>query len=439
MITHPILTELANHGVRMGIGALKAFLSHTGVSTKQFPFVIHVGGTNGKGSVCRMLEAMYRDAGYSVGLYTSPHLQNVNERIRVQGMDISDGNLDRLLRDTHDQAVEWSNTEGFDLDVPLTYFELMTATAIRCFAEERVDVVILEVGLGGRLDATNILRSTVSCIVSIDYDHTDVLGTDLSSIATEKAGIIEQEQVVVIGNMDDNANRVIRFIAENKASMVHQLGEDFHFTETTEGLHFQSEEFRLEDVRVGLVGAHQKHNAALALQIVHSQQCVRPVSIPSMLRGLSSVVHPGRLEWVSKDLLVDAAHNPAGAKKLYDYLQDIRQQSEHSLPITLMLGCSSGKDIRSIGVILAPAVDRIFTTHCRHPRALSSTDVAREIKGGTPVFDMGAVEEAISHCRWGEELVVVAGSIFLVGAVRSIVRSSIDQTLPEVLPSIDRT
>ena len=437
MITHPILTELANHGVRMGIGALKEFLSFTGVSTEAFPFVIHVGGTNGKGSVCRMLESVYREAGYSVGLYTSPHLQNVNERIRVRGQDISDVDLDRILRDTHTLALDWSVTEGFDWDVPLTYFELMTATAIRYFSEQQVDVVILEVGLGGRLDATNILKSTVSCIVSIDYDHTDVLGTDMSSIATEKAGIIEQNQVVVIGNMEDNANRVIRFIAEGRESTVQELGDAFHYTETTEGIHFQSDEFRLEYVRVGLVGAHQKHNAALALQIVHSQQCVRSVSISSMLRGLASVKHPGRLEWVSEDLLVDAAHNPAGAKKLCDYLQDFRRQSP--LPVTLLLGCSSGKDIRSIGVILAPAVNRIFTTHCSHPRALSSTNVAREIKVDTPVFDMGDVEEAISHCRWGEEVVVVAGSIFLVGAVRSIVLSSIDQTLPEVLPSIDRT
>ena len=143
MITHPILSELANHGVRMGLSNLKRFLAHIGISSNQFPFVVHVGGTNGKGSVCRILEAIYLDAGYKVGLYTSPHVQHVNERIRVAGNDIDSGQLSKLLEITQDAATQWSIMEGFDTDIPLTYFEMMTAVAIQYFVHHETDVVIL--------------------------------------------------------------------------------------------------------------------------------------------------------------------------------------------------------------------------------------------------------------------------------------------------------
>ena len=418
MITHPILSELANHGVRMGLSNLRAFLEHIGISPNQCPFVVHVGGTNGKGSVCRMLEAVYLEAGYKVGLYTSPHLQHVNERIRVSGADISSADLSKLLENTQLAAAEWASLEGFDSEVPLTYFEMMTAVAIQYFVHEKTDVVILEVGLGGRLDATNVVDATVSCIVSIDYDHTDVLGEDLASIATEKAGIIKEGQDVIFGVMNDSVDRVLRYIAGTKGATIHQLGQHFHFSVGTDGLSFQSGTFRLEGVKIGLEGNHQCHNAALALEIVHSQQHLRPVTVSSTLRGLAHVQHSGRLEWLTDTVLLDAAHNPAGAEKLAEYLQEIRRTNK--LPITLLLGCSKEKNLRSISVILGSVVDRIFATHCSHPRAKSSSDIVREVKVETPIFDMGDVEDAIQHCRWGEELVVVAGSIFLVGAVKDL-------------------
>jgi dihydrofolate synthase/folylpolyglutamate synthase len=294
----------------------------------------------------------------------------------------------------------------------------MTAVAIQHFVQEQTDVVILEVGLGGRLDATNVVDTTVSCIVSVDYDHTDVLGEDLTSIATEKAGIIKEGQDVILGVMNDSVDRVFRYIAGTKEATIHQLGQHFNFSVGSEGLSFQSGTFRLEGIKVGLKGNHQYHNAALALEIVHSQQHLRPVTVSSTLRGLAHVEHAGRLEWLTDTILLDAAHNPAGAEKLAEYLQEIRDT--HKLPVTLLLGCSQEKNLRSISVILGGAVDRIFATHCSHPRAKSATDIVREVKVDTPIFDMGDVESAIQHCRWGEELVVVAGSIFLVGAVKDI-------------------
>ncbi len=441
MITHPILTKLANHGIRMGVDNLRDFLLHVGISSNHFPFVLHIGGTNGKGSVCRMLESIYQTAGYKVGLYTSPHLQNVNERVRVGGQDISDEDLSRLLHDTQEKSALWAMQEGLATDAPLTYFEMMTAVAIQYFEEQSVDVVILEVGLGGRLDATNVLNTSASCIVSIGLDHTDVLGSDLVSIATEKAGIIKPNQSVVFGTMDDSASRVLRYIANERGAHIHQLGQGFYFSDTADGFHFQTDNFRLEGVQVGLEGEHQRHNAALALQLVHTQQGHKPVMVSDMLRGLSKVQHPGRLEWMGRALLLDAAHNPAGAEKLSQYIQTIR--ASDSRPVTLLLGCSAEKDIRSIAVILSACVDRIFATHCSHPRAKMSTDIVKELRLDSPIFDMGSIEEALQHCRWGEELVVVAGSIFLVGAVKTLLNDSAElpttSASPEVLPSSDHS
>jgi len=424
MITHPILSDLAKHGVRMGLRNLEDFLAHLQITKDHFGFVIHVGGTNGKGSVCRMLEAIYRDAGYSVGLYTSPHLEQVNERIRLNGESIGDAALSALLGKTQKESIEWFHQDqaSFSQDVPLTYFEMMTAVAIQYFAEHNVEVLILEVGLGGRLDATNLFDTSVSAIVSIAYDHMDVLGSDIGSIATEKSGIIKVGQDVVVGMLPEEGSRIIRFIAEDKEARLHQLGLDFHVSFDDTGAHFQSEKFRLENVQVGLLGAHQVQNAAVALQIVHTQQHLRAVSISSILRGLTNVSHPGRLQWVGTNLLVDAAHNPAGAQKLADYILQVKQ--ERKLPITLLLGVSEDKDLRGIGVILSQVVDRIFATQCSHPRAKSSSEIVKELKVDVPVHDMGSVETALQHCRWDEEIVVVAGSIFLVGAVQSILNSS---------------
>ena len=153
----------------------------------------------------------------------------MNERIRVAGNDIDSEHLSKLLEITQDAATQWAIMEGFDTDIPLTYFEMMTAVAIQYFVHQETDVVILEVGLGGRLDATNVVDSTVSCIVSVDFDHMDVLGDDLSSIATEKAGIIKEGQQVVLGTMNDSVTRVLRYIAGTKNAIVHQMGQHFHF------------------------------------------------------------------------------------------------------------------------------------------------------------------------------------------------------------------
>ncbi len=417
MLTHPILSKSAKSGVRLGLESLKTFLIDHSIDVHSLPFVIHISGTNGKGSVCRMLENIYLQAGYSVGLYTSPHLQDVNERVRINGKNISDGKLEYWLEHTENLVSKWSKQNGFNEPTSLTYFEMMTSIAFQEFIQQKLDVVILEVGLGGRLDATNIVTPSITGIISIGLDHQDVLGNDISSIATEKAGIVKQGVHLVVGSVTQEALTAIRLIAEEKNSQIHLWSTDYHALSNENGLTWTSDDIHLQNIEIGLPGNHQIHNAGVALKLVQLMQQQRPVSTANLRLGLKTVTHPGRMEWIGKNVLLDSAHNPAGARQLAEYLLNLKGSDDRK--ITLVFGCSVDKDIRNIALQLSPVVQRIFATHCSHPRACQSDDLVRIVKTDAPIFDMGSIENVVTHCR-EDDLVVVAGSIFLVGAARQL-------------------
>lgn len=444
MYTHPILSNLATAGIRMGLDRLRQFLEHIGYGQLSMP-CMHVAGTNGKGSVCRMLESIYVQQGLRVGLYTSPHVQRINERVRVDGADISDEKLHFLLEDLYAQAALWAKEWGYTEQQPLTYFEMMTALAIVHFIQSGVELAIFEVGLGGRLDATNIIQPVVTAIVSVDFDHMEVLGHDLSSIATEKAGIMKKNIPMVVGTLPTEAMRTVRLLADAKSVPLVAFGKDFFATSIHNdtdrhstysrygrlGYTFLYKEQQISDIIVGLLGEHQIENSAIAIAIT---QCVDiPVSVENIRKGLLLVNNPGRLEWIHPTLLLDCAHNPAGAQRLAQYLQEMKkslqQESVKAPKMTLILGASNDKDIRGISVVLAPYFDRILTTHCNHPRALPAHELQKVIASTVPSFAVGPVEDAMFHCRLDEEITVVAGSIFLVGAVRDIMQQKKENTV----------
>ena len=417
MNQHPILSTLAKEGIRLGTSRLKAFLEFLNPQILEIP-CIHVGGTNGKGSVCRIVEAILHEGGYKIGLFTSPHLQNINERVRIAHQDISDEDLDRLLQYTQMKAVEWSEEHDSPSVAPLTYFEMMTAVALIAFWEAQVAVAIMEVGLGGRLDATNIISPLVTAIVSIDYDHMDVLGHDLASIASEKAGIVKKGIPVILGAIPQEGFRAIRMIASSKEAPIYSLHEEFSLKISQEDdFSWQGFGTSFSNLRIQMKGEHQKDNAAVALAIVTCIQEQLPVTAFQIRVGLLNAVNPGRLEWIRPNLLLDCAHNPAGAARLAQYLEDLDRQGKNR---TLVLGASNDKDIRSIAVLLAPQVDRILTTYCSHPRAMSDTEIERIVGGNIPTYAVGSVEDIRHHINFDKEIVVVAGSIFLVGAIREL-------------------
>ncbi|MEC9390179.1 MAG: folylpolyglutamate synthase/dihydrofolate synthase family protein [Myxococcota bacterium] len=424
MREHPTLSRLARFGLRMGLDRMRHFLDSMGAPHRAVP-VIHVAGTNGKGSTTRLIASMLRESGYRVGEYTSPHLQHINERIHVDGRAIDDETLDALLHEVDGHRMEWAKAlDGFvPIDRVLTYFELVTAAAFVHFARAEIDIAVVEVGLGGRLDATNVVEPIATAITSIGLDHVAQLGDDLAGIAGEKAGIIKANIPVVTGSLDPVALRVIRSIAHERGApiMVHE--EAWAVEPGQGGVFTWSYGDRVEHgLRVGLNGDHQVLNAGVALTVLATIADRFPIADwQHTLAGLSKAAHPGRLEWLTPDVLVDCAHNVQGAAALATYLRGLPRDRRR----TLLLGASNDKDVRSMLGPLSAQVDAVMTTHCSHPRATPAGDLAQAlIDVQVPVLPAGPIEEALGVASEEGGLVIVAGSVFLAGAVGDLISAS---------------
>ncbi len=418
MTDHPVLAAVAHTGMRLGLPRVRSFLSFLGDPHLRYP-VVHVAGTNGKGSVCRFVGAMLDAQGLRVGVTTSPHLQQVNERIRVGAAPISDDDLDRLLWRIEAPMRAWARAEGLDGDgLPLTWFELSVAAAFQHFADTAVDVAVVEVGMGGRLDATNVVAPVVTSIVTVGLDHTEQLGPDHASIAAEKAGILKPGVPAVLGPLNPAALQVVRVVARDRGAPIDAYGEAYTVSGGDAGFTYRAEGVEREGLRVGLAGHHQVSNAGVAVRIVDRlPPSLRP-SESAIRAGLLVARNRGRLEWLAPDLLVDGAHNPDGAGVLASYLASLPRDRRR----TLLLGAGGEKDVRGVAAALAPHVDRVYTTSCAHPKARSPGDVATQLEGmPVPVSPVGPIEEALPVARSNGDLVIVAGSLFLVGAVRDLV------------------
>lgn len=414
MKSHPILDELAGAGMRLGLGRMRDFLAAQGNPESQYP-VLHVGGTNGKGSVCRMLGNILQCNGLSVGVHTSPHLQEVNERILVNGRMIDNDAFTALVEQLDLARRAWA-AEALPLDAfPLTYFEFTVAAAYKHFAEMEVQVAVIEVGMGGRLDATNVCSPVATAIVSVGLDHCDELGSDVASIAGEKAGIIKPGVPVVTGPMPAEALQVIRSVAAERGAPLSVWGVDFEGYGESGSFRYRGQR-EIGGLVCGLSGDHQVVNAAVALRALEVAGIA--VKDDALRAGLAGVRHPGRLEWLASDLLVDGAHNADGANALAAYLATLSWDRRR----VLLLGGGRDKDIRSVAAALASQVDRIYTTACDHPKARTPWEVATELEGlPIPVSPAGPLAEAVPACRDNNTLVIAAGSLYMVGAVRDLV------------------
>lgn len=421
MTDHPLLSQLGRFGVHLGLDRMRAFLADLGSPHLKFPCV-HVGGTNGKFSTVSMIAAVLRAEGYKVGVTISPHLQQVNERMSINGQDISDDELNTLLEDVDAARRAWARgEEDLDEEHVLTYFEVVTAAAFLWFARNQVDVAVVEVGLGGRLDATNVVDGVVSAVVSVGIDHTEKLGPDLASIAGEKAGIFKPGHPAVVGPLLPPAMRVVRAIAGERGTPLVLPGDDYRIKGRNHAFTFTCGGTVLKDLSIPMLGEHQLENAGVALAVLHHLPAHLAVSVRAIREGLASVALPGRIEWLAPDLLVDAAHNADGAARLADFLRELPRDR----PRFLLLGMSSDKDARAVAAALRPCVDRVFTTQCAHPRACSAGALAEQLVSlGIPVLPYGRIEEALPAVRDGKALVIVAGSVFLAGAARDLVAAS---------------
>ena len=393
---------------------MRSFLDHLGAPDLRYP-VIHVGGTNGKGSASRMTAAVLQASGLRTGVHTSPHLQVVNERVIVDGKPVTDAVLDALVEKLDAARRDWAGAalspgEPF----PLTYFEFTVACAFQHFADAGVDAAVFEVGMGGRLDATNVVSPVATAIVTVGLDHCDELGRDHAAIAGEKAGIIKPGVPIVVGPLPASALQVVRTVAAERAASLSVFGKDFEAFGASGSFRYRGDR-ELGGLVLGMVGDHQVINAAVALRALEVSGL--PVTDDAIREGLLRARNPGRLEWLAPDLLVDGAHNPDGANTLAAYLSRLPRDRKR----TLLLGGGVDKDGRGVASALAPQFDRVFTTACAHERARTPWGVAAELEGlGVPVSPAGALGDALPACRNGRDLVVVAGSLYLVGAVRDL-------------------
>ncbi|MEI7988191.1 MAG: folylpolyglutamate synthase/dihydrofolate synthase family protein, partial [Chloroflexota bacterium] len=417
---------------RFDMGRMHALMAAIGNPHQSYP-VIHVAGTKGKGSVSVLCASALQAMGYKVGLYTSPHLQEYTERIQINHQDIPRLDFVRLVEEVKPYV---------DTIPKLTTFEITTAMMYRYFSQQQVDVAIIEVGLGGRLDATNVVVPRVSVITSISYDHAEILGDTLALIAAEKSGIIKPEVPVVVAPQREEARRVITRIATERNSPLLQVGKDLLFAPVSHSLngqtmlvwHSREQEMVSEYIESGgakiweptrlnlsLLGYHQVQNAATAYAALHLlNDSGLTVSEAAIQTGFAQTCWPARFEILQRypAVVVDAAHNRDSAQKLSMAIGDYFPAQ----PVVLIFGASEDKDVEGMFAELLPRVRQVIATQSIHPRAMDAEKLVilahqfgRPAKMVTPLED--ALAEAVRIAA-GEAVVMAAGSIFLAAGIR---------------------
>ncbi len=374
-------------GVNFGLETTRRLAAGAGNPQAQLRF-IHVAGTNGKGSTCAMLESIYRAAGLRVGLFTSPHLVSFRERMQVNREFISQADVARLV----------AELAAVKLPDATTFFEFVTVLALKFFAEQKCDLVIWETGLGGRLDATNIVTPLASVITNIALDHTQWLGDTLEKIAAEKAGIIKPGVPIITGASEPEVLRVIEEVAQKNNSPLTRVASN------PSSIHHPPS---------ALLGDHQKQNAALAIATVAALQKEIPVSAEPIRKGLATVNWPGRLHLITRPsgqkILLDGAHNVAGAETL--------RAAWLGAPSTLIIGVLADKDWQAMVTILAPLASKIFTVPVASARTADASELATFFQSANPSAQVVACNnfsEALAASQ-DEPFVVVAGSLYLIG------------------------
>lgn len=415
--------------IKLGLRNIEFLLDTLGHPQKSY-FPVQIAGTNGKGSTAVLLDSICIAAGIRAGLYTSPHLSSITERISVGGRQISPEAFARQATVVR-QAAE-SLLAGKQIEALPTFFEQVTAIALSHFRDEKVDLAILETGLGGRLDATSAAHADLVGITSIGLDHEQYLGETLASIAGEKAAVIRPGATAIIGSQPTEALEVIRRHCEN-------ISVKPSVTECRVGLEgvepggrvrasFETAEDRYEHVLVGLRGRHQLDNVAVSIRLAESlRERGFAIKHAAIVEGIENARHPGRLEcWEERPaILFDGAHNPAGARALREFLDEVI-----TTPLTLVFGAMEDKKLEQMGSVLFPSATRLVLTQLDNPRSAkveTIAAVAQQFSEPDRVHAAQTVAEAIRIAKEitpDHELICVTGSLYLIGEVQSLLRKA---------------
>jgi len=393
------LYGLQRFGIKLGLENIRRLLDEccSGVCVKRlaltaagaFTFkIIHVAGTNGKGSVCAIIDSICRAQGYRTGLFISPHLVTFRERIRVTGEMISEGAAADGLTMIRNLTADW--------DPHPTFFEVTTALALKHFGEAKIDVAVLETGLGGRLDATNAVQSDVSVITPIGLDHEKWLGRTLAQIAAEKAGIIKPGVPVVFAPQRPQAEQVIRARAAECGSPVQFVGETYHSSP------------------VALRGEYQKQNAAVAIAAIYAANM--QVGEKAIVRGLAAVEWPARFQKWDERTIIDGAHNPGAARILAQTWREVFGDQK----ATLVLAVLSDKDLRGICEALAPVAESVLLPKILSERASAPEELAKMFSIITPPLPHSitpTIADALMLARAQPNPILITGSLHFAGEV----------------------
>lgn len=416
------LFSLQKFGVKLGLTNMEALMGALGNPHLRFPSVL-IGGTNGKGSTAAFLDSILRESGYRVGLYTSPHLLDFRERIRLNGGIITENELVEgtvRLRSLISSLMDQDSSPPLRLAFHPTFFEVTTALAFDCFAAREVEMAVVEVGMGGRYDATNILPPLLSVITNVELDHQEYLGESLSQIALEKAGIIKEGGWIISGASHPESAEVIQRTAAERGARVCRLGEEVTWQihrSTWEGqrISIQGRGAFYPQMEIGLLGRHQAANAAAAVaaaEILKGQGF--HINEEDIAHGLAKAHWPGRMQVVGRRplILIDSAHNPAGAQILSQALLDLNRYRR----LFLVFGVLRDKDWSRMLEVLGPLATELILTKAPSQRAADPHWVKEELgKRFERVTVQEEIGEAISLAKsmaQAEDLILIAGSIF---------------------------
>jgi len=406
------LFELQKFGIKLGLSSTENLLARLGRPDRDVP-CIHIAGTNGKGSVGATVTHVLTLAGYRVGFYTSPHLVSFRERFVIGRKMISQRRVVELAEQVWQVVSE---------EEPPTFFEFVTAMAFLYFAKEKVDLSVLETGMGGRLDATNVARPLVGVITNIGLEHTEYLGRTLAEIAGEKAGIIKPGLRVVTGESRKRIRAIFEETTQRLGGRLICLGREVRVRRRPGGrFDYKGLSLELKDLKPGLLGPHQVRNQALALAALELLGDNGFSATEAQLRdGLGSVAWPGRAEMFPgpPDLMLDGAHNPPGARALARTIKDLGRRGVH-----LVLGIMADKDIEHVMAPLLPLARALYLTRPVYERAAEPgrlAEAAQAFRG--PIQVISTLPEAIEAARAAakkDELVLITGSLFTVGEARA--------------------
>ncbi|MBI3036401.1 bifunctional folylpolyglutamate synthase/dihydrofolate synthase [Candidatus Woesearchaeota archaeon] len=414
------LEGLERFGIRFGLAAISMLLERLGNPHLAY-LTVHIGGTNGKGSVTVMCESILSKAGYKVGRYTSPHLTEFTERVVVEGQEIQKEDVVKYFSKVKEKVDALKNE-----NLLISYFEFITAMAFLYFKDKGVDFAVVEVGMGGRLDATNVIMPEVAIITNIGLEHTHILGKDVMSIAAEKAGIIKSGVHVITAEKNKEVKELFaKYCLERKA---HLIDSSKFSVSAAIGGGFQEITIQtLKDsylARLKLLGTYQKYNAAAAIAAMEAlQQRGFSISKDAIISGLEIAAWPGRLEVMGKNplIILDCGHNPPALAELVASLAQFSYRR-----LILVFGVSSDKDYGSMVRVLAPLADEVIVTRTSYYRGLDTETLASAFAKARAGLPMHAVDDVVEATKKAigiaskEDMVLVVGSIFVVGEARTI-------------------